>query len=86
MAPLTSIRTSDNKIEIVNQLVLPHTVEWLEIDTIEQAHAAIKTMQVLAILDHPYSCLDTLYISRSEAHPPLLLSQPSHLLRTSNAR
>ena len=50
MAPLTSIRTSPNKIEIVNQLVLPHTVEWLEIDTIEQAHAAIKTMQVLDIL------------------------------------
>ncbi|KZV69964.1 putative translation initiation factor aIF-2BI/5-methylthioribose-1-phosphate isomerase [Peniophora sp. CONT] len=46
MAPLTSIRTSDNKIEIVNQLVLPHTVEWLVIDTIEQAHAAIKTMQI----------------------------------------
>ena len=55
MAPLTSIRTSDNKIEIVNQLVLPHTVEWLEIDTIEQAHAAIKTMQVLAVFYHPPS-------------------------------
>ncbi|KZV63677.1 hypothetical protein PENSPDRAFT_691403 [Peniophora sp. CONT] len=46
MAPLTSIRTSDDKIEIVNQRVLPHTVEWRVIDTIEQAHAAIKTMQI----------------------------------------
>ena len=54
MAPLTSIRTSDNKIEIVNQLVLPHTVEWLEIDTIEQAHSAIKTMQVLAVFYHTH--------------------------------
>jgi methylthioribose-1-phosphate isomerase len=43
---LTSIRLSDDKIEIVNQLLLPHTTEWLAIDTIEQAHDAIKTMKV----------------------------------------
>ena len=43
---LTSIRLSDDKIEIVNQLLLPHTTEWLSIDTIEQAHDAIKTMKV----------------------------------------
>jgi methylthioribose-1-phosphate isomerase len=45
---LTSIKTSDDKIQIINQLLLPHTTEWLEIDTIEQAHDAIKTMKVRA--------------------------------------
>ena len=43
---LTSIKTSDDKIQIINQLLLPHTTEWLAIDTIEQAHDAIKTMKV----------------------------------------
>jgi hypothetical protein len=43
---LASIRLSDDKIEIVNQLLLPHATEWLAIDTIEQAHDAIKTMKV----------------------------------------
>lgn len=43
---LTSIKSSDDNIEIVNQLLLPHTTEWLAIDTIEQAHDAIKTMKV----------------------------------------
>jgi len=45
---LTSIRTSDDNIQIVNQLILPHTTEWLAIDTIEQAYDAIKTMKVSA--------------------------------------
>jgi methylthioribose-1-phosphate isomerase len=48
MAALTSIKTSDDKIQIINQLLLPHTTEWLAIDTIEQAHDAIKTMKVSA--------------------------------------
>ncbi|KAI0318389.1 hypothetical protein OF83DRAFT_1163471 [Amylostereum chailletii] len=46
MASLTSIRTSEDKIEIINQLLLPHTSEWLEIDTVEQAHEAIKSMKI----------------------------------------
>lgn len=46
MASMTSIRTSGDKIEIVNQLLLPHTTEYIEIDTIDQAHDAIKTMKV----------------------------------------
>jgi methylthioribose-1-phosphate isomerase len=45
---LTSIKTSDDRIQIINQLILPHTTEWLAIDTIEQAHDAIKTMKVSA--------------------------------------
>ncbi|KIP04206.1 hypothetical protein PHLGIDRAFT_129654 [Phlebiopsis gigantea 11061_1 CR5-6] len=43
---LTSIRTTGDKIEIVNQLLLPHTVEFIEIDTIEKAHEAIKSMKI----------------------------------------
>lgn len=43
---LTSIRTTGSKIEIVNQLLLPHTVEFIEIDTVEKAHEAIKSMKV----------------------------------------
>ena len=45
---LISIKTSDDNIQIINQLLLPHTTEWLAIDTIEQAHDAIKTMKVSA--------------------------------------
>jgi methylthioribose-1-phosphate isomerase len=45
-APLTSIRTTGNKIEIVNQLLLPHTVEFVLIDSIDKAHEAIKSMKV----------------------------------------
>ena len=47
MTALTSIRTTGAKIEIVNQLLLPHTVEFIEIDTIEKAYDAIKSMKVL---------------------------------------
>jgi methylthioribose-1-phosphate isomerase len=45
-AGLTSIRTSGSKIEIINQLLLPHTTEWIPIDSIEQAYEAIKSMKV----------------------------------------
>jgi methylthioribose-1-phosphate isomerase len=50
MAPLTSIRTSNGKLEIVNQLLLPHTVEFLEINTVAAAHDAIKTMKVFVLM------------------------------------
>ncbi|KAF8305480.1 eukaryotic translation initiation factor 2B [Clavulina sp. PMI_390] len=45
---LTSIRTSDasDEIEIINQLLLPHTTEWVKINSIEDAHDAIKTMKI----------------------------------------
>ncbi|KAG6920303.1 hypothetical protein DXG01_005072 [Tephrocybe rancida] len=46
MAPLTSIRTSNGKLEIVNQLLLPHTTEFLHIESVEDAHDAIKTMKI----------------------------------------
>ena len=46
MAAISSIRTSGEKIEIINQLLLPHTREWIEVDTIEKAYEAIKSMKV----------------------------------------
>ncbi|OCH95130.1 Methylthioribose-1-phosphate isomerase [Obba rivulosa] len=46
MSGLTSIRTTGDKIEIVDQLKLPHTTEFLEIATIEQVHDAIKSMKI----------------------------------------
>lgn len=46
MPSLTSLRTSGDDIEIINQLVLPHTTEWLPINSIEEAHEAIKSMKV----------------------------------------
>ncbi|KAG8977465.1 S-methyl-5-thioribose-1-phosphate isomerase [Tulasnella sp. 427] len=46
MAPLTSIRTEGNKIEIVDQLLLPHQVEWIPINSVEDAYDAIKTMKI----------------------------------------
>jgi methylthioribose-1-phosphate isomerase len=46
MAPLISIKSSDDKLEIVNQLLLPHTTQFIQINTIEDAHDAIKTMKV----------------------------------------
>jgi len=46
MAAISSIRTSGDEIEIVDQLLLPHTQEWIKIDTIEEAYEAIKSMKV----------------------------------------
>ncbi|KAG5353515.1 hypothetical protein C0989_006329 [Termitomyces sp. Mn162] len=46
MAPLKSIRTSNGKLEIVNQLLLPHVTEFLHIKSIEDAHDAIKSMKI----------------------------------------
>jgi methylthioribose-1-phosphate isomerase len=46
MAPLISIKSDDDKLEIVNQLLLPHTTQFIQINTIEDAHDAIKTMKV----------------------------------------
>lgn len=46
MPGLTSIRTDNGKLEIVNQLLLPHTTEFIEIKTIDDAYDAIKSMKV----------------------------------------
>lgn len=43
---LTSIKVDDDKIEIVNQLLLPHVTEYVEINSVEDAFDAIKTMKI----------------------------------------
>lgn len=67
---LTSIRTTGDKIEIVNQLLLPHTVEFIEIDSIEKAHEAIKSMKVCESIPLPPP---TLEITLSRFGEPLQL-------------
>ena len=46
MAAISSIRISGDRIEIIDQLLLPHTQEWIEIDNVEKAYQAIKSMKV----------------------------------------
>jgi hypothetical protein len=46
MTAISSIRTSGDRIEIIDQLLLPHTQEWIEVGTIEKAYEAIKSMKV----------------------------------------
>lgn len=46
MPALTSIRTSASKLEIVDQLLLPHSTEFIEIRNIDDAFDAIKSMKV----------------------------------------
>lgn len=45
---LRSFKVSEDgtSIEIVNQLLLPHTVEWIDIVTVEDCYDAIKSMKV----------------------------------------
>jgi methylthioribose-1-phosphate isomerase len=45
---LKSIRVSEDghKIEIVNQLLLPHTTAWVEVTSVEDCHHVIKSMKV----------------------------------------
>lgn len=46
MPPLVSLRTSNGKLEIVDQLLLPHVTQYVEIRTIQDAYDAIKSMKV----------------------------------------
>ncbi|KAH6913792.1 translation initiation factor 2B subunit I family protein [Coprinopsis sp. MPI-PUGE-AT-0042] len=43
---LVSIRTNDDKIEIVDQLLLPHITKFVEVNSVEDAHEAIKSMKI----------------------------------------
>jgi len=43
---LTSIRTDGDSIEIIDQLVLPHSYVWCKVDSPEDAYDAIKTMKI----------------------------------------
>ncbi|KAI6026338.1 hypothetical protein BKA83DRAFT_146663 [Pisolithus microcarpus] len=66
-----------NKIEIVNQLLLPHTTEYLEISTIEEAHEAIKSMKVSRFAALTFAA----NLSKALASPdrPSFLSSPEDL-------
>lgn len=43
---LTSIRTNGDNIEIIDQLLLPHSTVWVKIDSPEDAYNAIKSMRI----------------------------------------
>ncbi|KDQ27710.1 hypothetical protein PLEOSDRAFT_1041310 [Pleurotus ostreatus PC15] len=43
---LQSFKYSDDRLEILNQLLLPHTIEYVEINSVEEAHDAIKSMKI----------------------------------------
>ena len=45
------IRSFDDKIEMVNQFLLPHTTEWLLTNSIVQAHNMIKMMRAHLQMD-----------------------------------
>jgi len=80
---LQSIRTTGDRIEIVNQLILPHTTEFIPIDTIEQAHDAIKSMKIRgapAIASLAALSISS-YLSKSlqESPEPPFLSSPDAL-------
>jgi methylthioribose-1-phosphate isomerase len=51
---LTSLRTDGDKITIIDQLLLPHQEKWIEIESIEAAHDAIKSMKV-CLAHHLYA-------------------------------
>ncbi|KAG6903099.1 S-methyl-5-thioribose-1-phosphate isomerase [Termitomyces sp. Mi166 len=83
MAPLTSIRTSHGKLEIVNQLLLPHVTEFIHVKSVEEAHDAIKSMKIrgapaiasLASLSLSYYLTEALAAS----HQPAFLASPEAL-------
>ena len=43
---LTSIKTDGDEIQIIDQLLLPHTEEWIRIDSVNDAYEAIKSMKI----------------------------------------
>lgn len=49
---LTSIKVDGDKLEIVNQLLLPHVTEYVEINSVEDAFDAIKTMKACHFLSY----------------------------------
>ena len=61
MDALVSIRRDGDDIEIVNQLLLPHVVEYVPINTIEDAHEAIKSMKVCRTITLVFRFSDDLY-------------------------
>jgi len=81
MAPLISIRSSADKLEIVNQLLLPHTTEFIEINTVEEAHDAIKSMKIRGApaIASLAALTVSLNLSRAlqQSPPPDILASPA---------
>jgi methylthioribose-1-phosphate isomerase len=44
---LVGLKTDGDRIEIVNQLLLPHVKEYIPINSTDDAYEAIKSMKVL---------------------------------------
>ena len=76
---LTSIKTDGDEIQIIDQLLLPHTEEWVRIGSTDDAYEAIKSMKIrgapaiaslasLSIASHLSRALKT------EPSPPFLES------------
>lgn len=69
MPSLVSIRAGGgedgNAIEIINQLLLPHTTEWLSINSIEDAHEAIKSMKA-RMLSNPQYWIELHFLTMHE--------------------
>ncbi|KXN91042.1 Methylthioribose-1-phosphate isomerase [Leucoagaricus sp. SymC.cos] len=70
---LTSIKVDNDKIEIVNQLLLPHVTKYVQINSVEDAYDSIKTMKAkflsshTAFQTHIETILGYLYKSRPTA-------------------
>ncbi|KAK4054696.1 S-methyl-5-thioribose-1-phosphate isomerase [Microbotryomycetes sp. JL221] len=92
--PLGAFRLPENqtflqsrKVEIVDQLLLPHTVKWDSVETIEQAYDAIKSMKIrgapaiasLAALGIAAELLTLLDGKRTPAFTPAALKSPAEL-------
>ena len=46
---LVGLKTNGDNIEIVNQLLLPHVKEYVQINSIDDAYEAIKSIKVLIL-------------------------------------
>jgi hypothetical protein len=68
---LVSIKASQDlqRLEIVNQLLLPHVTEYVAINSVEDAHDAIKSMKVAYIAASPHPIANR--SNRFGALPPL---------------
>jgi len=47
---LVGLRTKGDKIEIIDQLLLPHVKKYISIESTDDAYDAIKTMKVKPFL------------------------------------
>ena len=75
---MTSLRVGDDSIEVINQLLLPHEIQWDSCDSVEDAYDAIKSMRVSCT--GPLLRLSTRLIRHSSRFEALRPSHHSPLL------